>query len=87
MMEMIMSTISSAIPTRDSVGNRFPRTIGAALQGWWMAYVNWRLERSAVYRLHSMSDRELKDMGVSRAQIEFAVRGEGASHPIFGRYY
>ena len=46
-----MSTISSAIPTRDSVGDRFPRTIGAALKGWWMAYVNWRMERLAYARL------------------------------------
>ena len=82
-----MSMISSAMPMRGSVGGRFPRTIGAALKGWWMAYVNWRLERLAVYRLQSMSDRELKDMGVSRAQIEFAVKGESAPHPVFGRYY
>ena len=87
MIVMIMITISSAIPTRDSVGDRFPRTIGAALKGWWMAYVNWRMERLAVYRLHAMSDRELKDMGVSRAQIEFAVRGERSPQPISSRYY
>jgi len=87
MMEMIMSTISSAIPPRDSVGDRLPRTMGAALKGWWMAYVNWRLEQLAISRLHSMSDRELKDMGVSRAQIESAVRGEAAPSPMFSRYY
>ena len=52
-----------------------------------MTYVNWRLERLAVYRLQSMSDRELRDMGVSRAQIEFAVRGETAPQSIFSRYY
>jgi uncharacterized protein YjiS (DUF1127 family) len=87
MMEMTMSTILSAILPRDSIGDRLPRTIGAALKGWWMAYVNWRLERLAITRLHAMSDRELKDMGVSRAQIEFAVRGETAPQPIFSRYY
>ena len=73
-----MSTISSAILPRNSVGEKVPRTIGAALKGWWIAYMNWRLEQMAINRLHSMSDRELKDMGVSRAQIEFAVRGETA---------
>jgi len=82
-----MSTISSAIPPRDSVGDRLPRTMGAALKGWWMAYVNWRLEQLAISRLHSMSDRELKDMGVSRAQIESAVRGEAAPSPMFSRYH
>jgi uncharacterized protein YjiS (DUF1127 family) len=87
MMEMIMSTILSAILPRDSVGERLPRTIGAALKGWWIAYVNWRVEQLAISRLRSMSDRELKDMGVSRAQIEFAVRGEAAPNPIISRYY
>ena len=82
-----MSTILSAILPRGSVGERLPQTMGAALKGWWMAYVNWRMERMAISALHAMSDRELKDMGVSRAQIEFAVRGETAPHPIFSRYY
>ena len=82
-----MSTILSAILPRDSVGEQLRRTIGAALKGWWIAYMNWRMERLAISRLHSMSDRELKDMGVSRAQIEFAVRGEAAPNPIFSRYY
>ena len=41
--------------------------------------MNWRLEQLAISRLQSMSDRELKDMGVSRAQIEFAVKGETAT--------
>ena len=82
-----MSTILSAILPAGSGSDTRHRMIGAALKGWWMAYVNWRMERLAVSRLHAMSDRELKDMGVSRAQIEFAVRGESAPHPIFGRYY
>ena len=82
-----MSTISSAILPAGSASDARRKTIGAALKGWWMAYVNWRMERLAISRLHSMSDRELKDMGVSRAQIEFAVKGERAPHPIFGRYY
>lgn len=82
-----MSTILSAILPNGSVGDSRRRTIGAALKGWWMAYVNWRLEQLAISRLHSMRDRELKDMGVSRAQIEFAVRGEAAPNPMFSRYY
>ena len=82
-----MSTISSAILPAGSASDARRGTIGAALKGWWMAYVNWRMERLAVYRLQSMSDRELKDMGVSRAQIEFAVRGETAPRAIAGRYY
>jgi len=82
-----MSTILSAMLPRDSAGEQIALTMGATLKGWWIAYMNWRMERLAISRLHSMSDRELKDMGVSRAQIEFAVRGEAAPNPIISRYY
>ena len=51
-----------------------------------MAYMKWRLDALAISQLQSMGDRELRDMGVSRAQIEFAVRGDG-SDPRFTRYY
>ena len=47
-----MSTILSAILPRDSVGERLPQTMGAALKGWWIAYVNWRMEQMAISRLH-----------------------------------
>jgi uncharacterized protein YjiS (DUF1127 family) len=87
MMEMIMSTILSAILPNGSVSDTRRRTIGAVLKGWWMTYVNWRVEQLAISRLRSMSDRELKDIGVSRPQIEFAVRGEAAPNPTFSRYY
>jgi uncharacterized protein YjiS (DUF1127 family) len=86
-MEMTMSMISTTtLPHRVADDTRL-RAIGAALKGWWTAYVNWRLEQLAINRLHSMSDRELKDMGVSRGQIEYAVRGEAVPHPIVSRYY
>ena len=44
-------------------------------------------ENLCIVEMHAMSDRELKDMGVSRAQIEFAVRGERSPQPISSRYY
>jgi uncharacterized protein YjiS (DUF1127 family) len=34
-----------------------------------------------------MSDRELKDIGLSRSQIECAVMGERARDRAFSRYY
>ena len=51
-----------------------------------MAYMKWRLDALAITQLQSMGDRELRDMGVSRAQIEFAVRGDGSDRR-FSRYY
>ena len=46
----------------------------AALMRWWAAYTSWRLERLAMSRLGAMSDRQLRDIGIVRSEIEFAVR-------------
>ena len=64
-----MSTISST-----SVAA--PSTTGLidACKRMWSAYLAWRIEQVAIGQLRSMSDRELKDIGLQRSQIEFAVR-------------
>jgi uncharacterized protein YjiS (DUF1127 family) len=49
--------------------------MGAAVKRWCDAYVAWRIEEAAVAQLKAMSDRELKDIGLVRSQIEIAVRG------------
>jgi uncharacterized protein YjiS (DUF1127 family) len=51
-----------------------PPWLVPALKGWWAAYRRRRSERLAVERLRGMSERELKDIGIVRPQIEFAVR-------------
>jgi uncharacterized protein YjiS (DUF1127 family) len=35
---------------------------------------DWRRQRSAVRELSQLSDRELHDLGISRADIEFVTR-------------
>ena len=40
----------------------------------WMAYTTWRIQQAA--RLRSMSDWELKDIGLTRSNITDAVRGQ-----------
>ena len=42
------------------------------------SYVAWRLERAAIAQLQSMSDRELRDIGLNRSEIETAVKTEVA---------
>ena len=39
-------------------------------------YTSWRLHKAAIAQLRSMSDRQLADIGVSRSEIEHAVRGK-----------
>jgi uncharacterized protein YjiS (DUF1127 family) len=51
----------------------------ATMKTWWMAYLTRRIQRVAIVQLEAMSDRELEDIGLTRSQIEWAVRGERRS--------
>ena len=83
-----MSTISSARTAPQGIaGQSWARELVATLKGWWVAYMTWRIEQAAIARLWSMSDRELKDIGLTRSEITGAVRGEAARDRAFNRYY
>jgi uncharacterized protein YjiS (DUF1127 family) len=84
-MEMIMSTISRAA-RRDNVAGSI-LTLGTALRNGWVAYTTWRLHQLAISQLRGMSDRELKDIGVRRSQIEAAVRGNIARDHALIRHF
>ncbi len=54
----------------------------AALKRAWVAYINWRLERAAMGQLWSMSDRELKDIGLIRSEVaRVALFATAAARP------
>lgn len=40
------------------------------------SYLEWRRVRRAERRLEAMSERDLTDIGLTRAEIPLAVRGE-----------
>jgi uncharacterized protein YjiS (DUF1127 family) len=71
-----MTTISSTtatvqdIPARSGSG----RLRSSALKRWWQAYIAWRAEQAAIATLSGLSDRELKDFGLTRSGIAGAVR-------------
>jgi uncharacterized protein YjiS (DUF1127 family) len=73
---MIMSTITGtatlarggALPGRGNGILAFARRA-------WIAYMTWRIERVAIEQLGAMSDRQLKDIGLTRSEIEAAARG------------
>ena len=48
----------------------------ATVKSWWMAYLTRRMERAAIMQLRMLSDRVLLDIGLTRLQIEQAVKGE-----------
>jgi uncharacterized protein YjiS (DUF1127 family) len=74
-----MRTISVAPAAPQGIAG--PSWALATLKHWWMAYLTGRIEQTAIARLRSMSDYELKDIGLTRSQITFAVRSDAA------RYY
>jgi uncharacterized protein YjiS (DUF1127 family) len=70
-----MSTISTTLASSEAfAGNSLTTRSAAVLRRWWMAYLTWRLEQVAIAQLGALSDRELKDIGLRRCEIEGAVR-------------
>jgi uncharacterized protein YjiS (DUF1127 family) len=87
-MEMIMSTILSAPAAAQGIaGQSWTSGLTATLKRWWVAYITWRIEQAAIARLWSMSERELKDIGLTRSDLPRVVRGEAARDRTLGRYY
>ena len=83
-----MSTISSAPAAPQGIaGQSWARELAATLKRWLAAYMTWRIEQVAIAQLWSMSERELKDIGLTRSEIIGAVKGEAARDRAFSRYY
>lgn len=81
-----MSTICNSAATLSTAGNGIFGKLAAAAGRGFRAFIAWRARQAAISHLHSMSDRELKDIGLSRPEIEFAVMGERARERAL-RYY
>jgi uncharacterized protein YjiS (DUF1127 family) len=75
--EMIMSHSTILAPCTVA-GSGILTALGATLKRLFAAYIAWRIERSAIAVLRSMSDRELSDIGLPRGDIREAVRGNAA---------
>jgi uncharacterized protein YjiS (DUF1127 family) len=73
---MIMSTTfgTAAIAQGGARSARGNSLLGAARRAW-VAYMTWRIERVAIDQLCAMSDRQLKDIGLTRNEIAAAARG------------
>jgi uncharacterized protein YjiS (DUF1127 family) len=85
---MIMSTIySMRASAQGMTGRSWISGLLAVAKRWWVAYITSRITRAAIAQLCSMSDRELKDIGLTRCDITCAVRGEAARDRAFSRYY
>ena len=52
---------------------------------WRSAYKSWLVQRAAITQLSSLSDRQLKDIGLTRSEIINAVRGRVAREHVSSR--
>jgi len=75
-MEMIMSTTFGTAASAQELGpSAWTRGILATAKRAWVTYMTWRIERAAINQLSAMSDRQLKDIGLTRSEIVAAARG------------
>ena len=81
-MEMIMSAnLSAPTAVQRLTGPFWRRRLVEAVKRRWVAYQDWHDQQQAIAHLRSMSDAQLKDVGLVRSQIEIAVRaGVGPEH-------
>ena len=71
-----MSTVSTAQASSEALTkNSWTTGPAAVLKRWGVAYLTWRLQQTAIAQLEALSDRDLKDIGVRRCEIESAVKG------------
>ena len=83
-----MSTISSApAAARNSERQSWANGMVAALKRWWVAYATRRAQQVAIDQLWAMSDRDLRDIGLTRSEISGAVKTDAARNLTFSRYY
>jgi uncharacterized protein YjiS (DUF1127 family) len=73
--EMIMSHIVSTNAGRQSAASEFFGRMAKAIRRGWDIYRAWHIQEATIAYLKSLSDRELKDIGLTREQIDCAVRG------------
>ena len=59
-----------------------PVGLGRLLGGWATGFVTYWARREAIKVLGGMDDRALRDIGITRSQIDTAVRG--VVDPTFG---
>jgi uncharacterized protein YjiS (DUF1127 family) len=91
-MEMIMGSTLGTLGTLGTLARAADRTpslgsgLIATVRAWWMGYLSRRIERAAIMQLHAMSDQELQDIGLTRCQIAWAVRGEFGHRPFTHQY-
>ena len=78
-----IKTILSVPPLlRGRAAQSVDRPVLQIFKRWWAAYMAWRNEQRAIAELLSMSDHDLRDIGINRCEILRAIRGDTARERI-----
>jgi uncharacterized protein YjiS (DUF1127 family) len=86
--EMTMSTTTSAsISAQRLPSPSWATGLTTTVKHGWDSLRRWRMHRAAASELWSMSDRELKDIGLNRSQIIAAVAGDVTRDYAISHYY
>jgi uncharacterized protein YjiS (DUF1127 family) len=84
--ETIVSTISRAPSAAQTApAPSWTALLRARFNLWKAAYCTWRIEQSAIQQLEGMSDHDLRDIGLTRAEIPHAVTHDTARDRAFRR--
>jgi uncharacterized protein YjiS (DUF1127 family) len=78
----LLKDADGALPERDAAGPTVASTpsVPSLLKPYWRAFWEWRRRRSFPATVHDLSDRELMDIGLTRAEIDCIAR-----HPALDR--
>ena len=68
-----MRTLQAAAGGGAAVIRAFAKAVIAAAGKWWRAYTIRCARIAAIRELHALDDRTLRDIGVSRSEIEWVV--------------
>jgi uncharacterized protein YjiS (DUF1127 family) len=79
------TTFSTPAAPQNTAGQSWARKLATSLERWLVGYMSWRVEQAAIAQLSAMSDRALKDIGLTRSEIASAV--SNASNRLEWRPY
>ncbi|WP_426611651.1 DUF1127 domain-containing protein [Bradyrhizobium sp. McL0616] len=60
-------------PTRSAHTTESTGRFSSALKEFWNAYQEWRQQERLRLEFSNLSDRELKDIGIARGEIDYAA--------------
>ena len=80
-----MSIISTQPASSQAFAGNWTFRLAATPKRWSTVYLNWRLRQAAIAELAVLSDRELKDMGLTRGEIEGSVTNASKCEHAFNR--